>query len=257
MDYGLTGKVAVVTGGSDGIGRATALAFAREGARVAICARRQEPLDKVAAEIRALGGDVLAVTADMGKPDDIARFFDAVVERFGGVDILLNNAGASSRGNFLEIDDQAWHDDLEVKVYGAIRCTRLAVPLMKKRGGGRIINTTIVTAKQPSAGSMPTSLSRAAGMAMTKSLSKEFGPDNILVNTICIGKIKSPQHERHADRKGRTHAQFYDELSRDIPMGRVGETDEAASVILFLASSAASYVTGACINVDGGMSGTL
>ncbi len=257
MDYGLKGKIAVVTGGSDGIGRAAALEFAREGAKVAISARGQAMLDKVAAEIRALGGDVLAVQADMSKPGDIERFFDNIVERFGGVDILLNNAGASSRGNFLEIDDQAWHDDLEIKVFGAIRCTRLAVPHMKKRGGGRIINITIVSAKQPDAGSMPTSLSRAAGLVLTKALSKEFAPDNILVNSICVGKIKSGQHERHSAKHGLTPDQYYDKLGKAIPMGRVGEAQEAANAIVFLASSAASYITGTCLNVDGGVSGTL
>ncbi len=257
MDYGLQGKIAVVTGGSDGIGRAAALQFAREGAKVAISARGKENLDKVAAEIRALGGEVLAVQADMGRPADIERFFDEIVQTFGGVDILLNNAGASRRGKFLDLDDQAWHDDMEVKVFGAIRCTRLAVPHMKKRGGGRVINVSIVSAKQPDAGSMPTSLSRAAGLVLTKSLSREFAPDNILVNAICLGKVKSGQHERQSAKVGMTPDQYYDKLSKAIPMGRVGEAEEAANAIVFLASSAASYITGTCINVDGGVSGTL
>ena len=121
MDYGLKGKIAVVTGGSDGIGRATAVQLAREGAKVAICARGQEKLDQTAAEIRKLGGEVLAVSADMSKPADIERFFDAVIKQFGGIDILLNNAGTSQRGAFLEIDDQKWRDDIELKVFGAIR----------------------------------------------------------------------------------------------------------------------------------------
>jgi 3-oxoacyl-[acyl-carrier protein] reductase len=257
MDYGLKGKIAVVTGGSDGIGRATALQLALEGAKVAICARGQEKLEQTAAEIRKRGGDVLAMSADMSKPAEIERFFEAVVKQFGGIDILLNNAGTSQRGKFLEINDQQWHDDIELKVFGAIRCTRLAVPHMKKRGGGRIINITISSAKQPGAASMPTSLSRAAGLALTKALSKEYAPDNILVNTVCIGKIKSGQHERRMVRDGRSPEKYYGEESKAIPMGRFGEAEEAASAIVFLASSAASYVTGTSINLDGGISGVL
>ncbi|MGH8650549.1 MAG: SDR family NAD(P)-dependent oxidoreductase, partial [Burkholderiales bacterium] len=172
MELGLKGKVAVVTGGTDGIGRATALRLAQEGARVAICARRQEMLDQTAAELRKLGADALVVTADVSKAVDIERFMNAVIGHFGRIDILVNNAGTSARGKFLEVDDRTWSADLELKVFGAIRCTRLAVPHMKKQGGGRIVNITISSAKQPGAESMPTSVSRAAGLAITKALSK-------------------------------------------------------------------------------------
>jgi NAD(P)-dependent dehydrogenase (short-subunit alcohol dehydrogenase family) len=200
---------------------------------------------------------VLAVSADMFKSEDITRLFDTVIKHWGSVDILVNNAGTSQRGNFLEISDQQWHDDIELKVFGAIRCTRLAIPHMKKRGGGRIINITISSAKQPGAGSMPTSMSRAAGLVLTKSLSKEYAPDNILVNTVCIGKIKSGQHDRRMVRESRSPEKYYNDESKQIPMGRFGEAEEAASAIVFLASSAASYVTGTSINLDGGMSGVL
>ena len=257
MELGLKGKVAVVTGGTEGIGRATALQLAREGARVAICARRQEPLDRTAAEIGKTGADVLAVAADMSKAADIKRFMKAVVERFGGIDILVNNAGASARGKFLEIEDKTWSADIELKVFGAIRCTRLAVPHMKKRGGGRIVNITISGAKQPGAESYPTSVSRAAGLALTKALSKEYAPDNIRVNTVCIGKIKSGQHERRYTREGKKAEDYYRETSKDIPLGRVGEAEEVADVITFLVSDAASYVTGTSVNLDGGISGVL
>ena len=257
MDLGLKGKIAVITGGSDGIGRATAILLAREGAKVAICARGEEKLNATAAEIKKFGGEVLAVSADMFKSEDIVRLFDTVIKHWGSVDILVNNAGTSQRGNFLEISDQQWHDDIELKVFGAIRCTRLAIPHMKKRGGGRIINITISSAKQPGAGSMPTSMSRAAGLVLTKSLSKEYAPDNILVNTVCIGKIKSGQHDRRMVRESRSSEKYYNDESKQIPMGRFGEAEEAASAIVFLASSAASYVTGTSINLDGGMSGVL
>jgi NAD(P)-dependent dehydrogenase (short-subunit alcohol dehydrogenase family) len=200
---------------------------------------------------------VLAVAADMSKNADIERFMKAVVDRFGRIDILVNNAGTSARGKFLEVDDATWSSDLELKVFGAIRCTRLAVPHMKKQGGGRIINITISSAKQPGAESMPTSVSRAAGLAITKALSKEFAADNILVNTVCIGKIKSGQHERRYTRDGISAEEYYAKMARDIPMKRVGEAAEAANAIVFFASDAASYITGSSLNLDGGISGVL
>jgi 3-oxoacyl-[acyl-carrier protein] reductase len=257
LELGLKGKIAVITGGSDGIGLATALRLAREGAAVALCARRKEPLDQAAARVREAGAQVLAVPADMSKKADIDRFIKAVIDRFGRIDILVNNAGTSARGKFLEIEDDAWNADLELKVFGAIRCTRLAVPHMKKQGGGRIINITISSAKQPGAESYPTSVSRAAGLALTKALSKEYAADNILVNTVCIGKIKSGQHERRYTKQGISAEEYYRQTAKDIPLGRVGEADEVANVIAFLASSAASYVTGTSVNLDGGISGTL
>lgn len=257
MELGLKGKVAAITGGSEGIGKAAAVALAAEGAKVAICGRNQAKLDKAAADIGKLGAEVLAVSADMSKAGDVEKFIKTVTDKFGHIDILINNAGTSMRGNFLEINDGKWTEDLELKVFGAIRCSRLAIPHMKKRGGGRIINITTSGGKQPGAGSMPTTLSRAAGLALTKALSKEFAADNILVNTVCIGKIKSGQHERRYTRDGISADEYYGKMSKDVPMKRVGEAEEVASVIVFLASDAASYVTGSSINLDGGISGVL
>ena len=257
MDLGLKGKIAVVTGGSDGIGRATAVLLAREGAKIAICARGQEKLDQTAAEIRKADGEVLAMFADMSKAADIEKFFDVVIKQFGGIDILVNNAGTSLRGNFLEIDEQKWHDDIELKVFGAIRCTKRAIPEMKKRGGGRVINISISSAKQPGPGSMPTSMSRAAGLVLTKSLSKEYAPDNILVNAVCIGTIKSGQHDRRMVSNNISPEKYYNDNSKEIPMRRFGEAEEAATAIMFFASSMGSYVTGSSLNLDGGTSGVL
>lgn len=257
MELGLKGKVAVVTGATEGIGKATAFMLAKEGAKVAICSRRAEVVAQTVEEMKRAGGDVFGMAADMSKAADIARFIDAAVKHYGRLDILVNNAGTSKRGAFLELDDAAWSADLELKVFGAIRCTRLAVPHMRKQGGGRIINVTNIGAKQPGAESYPTSVSRAAGLALTKGLSKEFAADNILVNTVCIGRIKSGQHERRLARTNLGAAEFYAKMGEDIPLKRIGETDEAASVIVFLASAAASYVTGTSINIDGGISGVL
>jgi 3-oxoacyl-[acyl-carrier protein] reductase len=257
MDFGLKGKVAVITGSTEGIGRATAFKFAQEGAKVAICGRRAEGVAKLVDELKRAGADVFGIAADISKAADIENFINGTVKQFGRLDILVNNAGSSKRGAFLEVDDATWAADLELKVFGAIRCTRLAVPHMRKQGGGRIINITNIGAKQPGGGSMPTTLSRAAGLALTKALSKEFAPENILVNTVCIGKIKSGQHERTRAKSGLSADEYYAKGGKEIPLGRFGEAEEAANAIVFLASAAASYVTGTSLNLDGGLAGVL
>jgi 3-oxoacyl-[acyl-carrier protein] reductase len=258
MELGLKGKVAAVTGGSEGIGKATAMRLAAEGASVAICARRDDILRQAAAEIKsASGGGVFTVVADMSNPADCERFIRETAEHFGRLDILVNNAGSSNANPFESIGDDVWKADLELKLFGAIRCARAAIPYMKQQGGGRIINLTMVGAKQPSAKSLPTTVSRAAGIAFTKALSKDLAEHRILVNTVCVGLIKSAQMARGAARRGLTPEQQYEQMGKNIPLGRVGEAEEAANVIVFLASDAASYVTGASINVDGGTSGVV
>jgi len=257
VDLGLKGKVAVVTGATAGIGLAAALKFVEEGARVAICARSADKLAATVELLRAKGGDVFGLATDISRPEEIERFFTAVADHFGRIDILVNNAGTSMRGPFLKMSDADWDADLELKLYGAIRCSRLAVQHMKKQGGGRIVNISTIGGKQPAATSMPTSVSRAAGLALTKALSREFAADNILVNAVCIGKIKAGQHERAAASKGRDADDLYHEFAQDIPLGRVGEAEEAANVIVFLASGAASYVTGSSVNLDGGASSVM
>ena len=257
MELGLRGKVAAVTGGSEGIGRATVIRLVEEGVKVAFCARRREVLDAFAAELAGQGGEVLPVVADAAKTGDMERFIEETVRRFGRVDIVVNNAGGTGQSPFDKVDDAAWQHDLNIKVFAQIRTSRAAIPHMKKQGGGRIINLNMVGAKQPFAGSFPTTISRAAGLALTKALSKELAADRILVNAVAVGKIKSMQQERRAAREGIPVAEHYEKTGRTIPLGRVGEAEEVANVIAFLASDAASYVTGVCINVDGGLSGVL
>ncbi|MEY4580864.1 MAG: hypothetical protein RL701_5567 [Pseudomonadota bacterium] len=257
MELGLKSKVAAVTGGSDGIGKATALRLAQEGVRVAICARRADVLRDAAAEIRKHGGEVLEVVADVTNPDDIAGFIAATVSQFGGLDILVNNAGTANARHFEEADDALWQADLDLKLHAAIRSVRAAVPHLKKRGGGRIINVTTYGGKQPGPRSLPTSVSRAAGIAFTKALSKDLAEYRILVNTVCVGLIKSGQQARTAERQGLALDAYYAKLGTQVPLGRPGEAAEVAQVIAFLASDAASYVTGASINVDGGMAGVV
>src|SRR5574337_1176937 len=160
LDLGLTGKIAIITGGSDGLGRAAAERLAREGARVAICARRKDHLERAADEIRtATGGDVLAQTCDVTKSDQVEAFVNAVIARWGGVDILLNNAGTWAAAGFEQLDEAAWWADLDLKLMGAVRLCRLVIPHMKKRGGGRIVNVTTVGGKAPAPRALPTSVS--------------------------------------------------------------------------------------------------
>ena len=257
MKLNLNNKCAIVTGATQGIGLATAQMLAAEGASVVIAARGRERLDSVIAAIRAAGGQALGVQADIGNEADCARVVQEALAAFGRVDILVNNAGTSNRGAFESVTDATWQADFDLKLFGAIRLTRLVVPQMRKVGGGRIINITNIGAKQPQAGSMPTSVTRAAGQAMTKALSKEFAADKILVNTVCIGLIRAGQHESKAASTGRDVEALYVDMGKAIPLGRVGLADEVANVITFLASDAASYVTGTSINVDGGTSGVL
>ncbi|MEY4512283.1 MAG: hypothetical protein RLZZ450_4405 [Pseudomonadota bacterium] len=257
MELGLKGKVAIVTGGSEGIGKATALKLAEEGAHVVIAARREEVLERAAKEIASASkGQVLAVITDVTKTDEVNRLIARAVGKFGRLDILVNNAGTANAKSFEAASDELWHEDLDLKLHAAIRTIRAALPHLK-REGGRIINITTPLGKQPGARSLPTSVSRAAGIALTKALSKEFAEHKILVNTVCVGLIKSAQQERHGQAKGLSVEQHYQESGKSVPLGRVGEAVEVANVIAFLASEAASYVTGTSINVDGGSSGVV
>lgn len=260
MELGLTGKVAVITGGSEGIGKAAAMALAGEGAFVVICARRIDILEQAAAEIRAAtGGKVEAVAADVTQVEQVKTLFEKTVALFGRVDILVNNAGTSSAHPFESATDEHWEADIQLKLMGAIHCIRAALPHMRVQKGGRIINITTPGGKAPGARSVPTSVTRAAGLALTKALSKEYAADNILVNTVSVGLLKSGQHERrwqraHAENPNLTLEAFYEEMGKNVPLGRVGEASEVGEVIAFLASARAGYITGASINVDGGSS---
>lgn len=257
MQLGLKEKIVAVTGGSEGIGRATVRRFVAEGAKVAFCARRKDALDLLADEMRKAGGDVMPVVADASKAGEMERFIEQTVKHYGRIDVVVNNAGGSGQMPFAQVDEATWENDIAIKVFGQIRTARAAIPHMKKQGGGRIINLNMVAAKQPGAAMFPTTVSRAAGLALTKGLSKEVAADNILVNAVAVGKIKSTGQERGAKRNNLTVDEHYARNSKSIPMGRMGESEEVANVIAFLASDAASYVTGCCINVDGGVSGTL
>ncbi|HXJ77289.1 MAG TPA: SDR family oxidoreductase [Candidatus Methylomirabilis sp.] len=256
LDLGLKDAVAIITGGSDGLGRAAAQKLAAEGAKVAVCARRKEHLEQQADEIRkATGGHVLAHAADVSRAADCERLVDAVVAQWGGVDILLNNAGTSAAAAFEKVDDDAWQSDWDLKVMGAIRMSRLVIPHMKKRGGGRIVNITTVGGKAPLPRSLPTTVTRAAGLNLTKSLANEYAADNIRVNTICIGLVRSAQIARRA--KGDLEAHYAELAKQRVPLGRVAHAAEFADLFAFLVSARATYITGTSINFDGGSGMTV
>jgi NAD(P)-dependent dehydrogenase (short-subunit alcohol dehydrogenase family) len=262
MDLGLEGKVAIVTGGSAGIGYGAARSLAREGARVVICARRADALAEAAGTLREdTGGEVVDVPADVSREADIDRLFVATLERFGRLDVLVNNAGKSSAAPVTTVDDAEWEADLELKLFAAIRTIRRAVPHLTAAGGGSIVNVVNIGAKAPPAGSLPTSVSRAAGIALTKAASKDLAQHNIRVNAVCIGLIKSDQHLRRARAAHRLDDldTFYAEMAaaRGVPLGRVGEAEEAADLIAFLASDRSRYITGTAINMDGGASAVV
>lgn len=261
MDLGLTGKVAIITGGSDGLGKAAATRMAMEGAKVALAARDQARLGSAIAEIKAASGsnDVIGISTDVTDESQVASMVDTVVNTWGGIDILVNNAGTSAAGKFEDIAIDIWKYDIQLKVYGAIYCCLAALPHLKKSSAGRIINLTTWGGKATPGGTMPTSLSRAAGISLTKAMSKDYAADGILVNTVCVGVIKSGQTQRifEAQREANsslTEGSFNDRIGGMVPLGRIGESEEVGDVIAFLASERASYVTGAAINIDGGQS---
>ena len=261
FDLELGGKTAIITGASDGLGLATARRFVAEGANVVMTARRADHLaaaaKAVAAEAKAAGGggDAFPHVGDVTRAEDCAALVQAAAGRFGGVDILINNAGASAAFGLEALDDAAWEADFQLKVLAAVRMCRLCVPEMRKRGGGAIVNASIGGGKAPAAKALPTSVMRSAGLNLTKSLANEYAAENIRANAICIGLIKSAQWERRA--KDGELAAFYETLGAKVPMGRVGEAEDYADLAAFLSSARAAYITGTAVNLDGGMCATV
>lgn len=253
FDLELKGKVALITGGSDGLGRAAAVRLATEGAIVVISGRRadhlREQADAIAGET---GGTVHGVAGDVTRPADLERLVETAMDRCGGIDLLVNNAGASAAQSFEAVSDQAWQADFDLKVMAAVRLCRLVIPIMKRRGGGAIVNATIVGGKAPPGAALPTTVTRAAGLNLTKALANEYAADGIRVNTVCIGLIESAQWPRRAG--DRPVESLYQELARRIPLGRVGRAEDYGDLVAFLLSARAGFITGTAVNLDGGMS---
>ena len=259
MEISLSGRSAIVTGGSKGIGLAVATRFAQSGADVAIVARGKETLDEAVAAIKKTAKEsnkarVIGMQADVGVAADIQRGYDEVMKAFGKVDIIVNNAGTSRAMPFEKVTDEILHHDIEQKLFAAVRLIRLVAPQMKERRWGRIINVLNIGAKAPRPNSAPTSVTRAAGMALTKVLAGEGAPHNVLVNALLVGLIEADQHVQRAARTGVAYEDYKAKNAKEVPIGRMGKPEEFANLACLLVSDAGSYITGTAINVDGGRS---
>lgn len=264
MDLGLKGKTALVTAASRGFGRATALQLAEAGAHVALCARDEEELRRTAERVQAMGGEiwgdaaggVLFRVADVTDGDAVARLVADTEAELGPIDLLLVNAGGPPAGNFADLDLTQWEDAYRLTVASAVRLCRLVLPGMISRRSGRIVSITSVSVRQPVENLMLSSVLRPAVQALTKTLAEEAGPSGVTVNAVAPGFHATSAVERLIAKKieleGCTREDVIAGWTRDIPLGRLGEPDELAALIVFLMSRSAGYITGQCIVADGG-----
>ncbi|MGH7903211.1 MAG: SDR family NAD(P)-dependent oxidoreductase [Candidatus Dormibacteraceae bacterium] len=255
MDLGLSRRKAIVTGGSRGLGRAISEELLREGAELAICARDAEQLSAAAARLSEIG-DIHSRPADVTDPAQAESFVAWAAETMGGIDVLVNNAGRAHPGDFEDLTDADWRDDLEVKLFPMIRMSRAVLPHMRSRGGGRIININAVYGRYPDPAFFATSVNRAACLSLTKTLAIELAGEAILVNSVNIGFVVTDNlrnvHRLRAPEL--PEEEFFRRLiGGEVPMERVGRPEEVSGVVAFLAGARASYVTGASIDVAGGM----
>jgi NAD(P)-dependent dehydrogenase (short-subunit alcohol dehydrogenase family) len=249
MTFDLVDQVAIVTGGSRGIGREIALAFAGAGARVVVSSRKQAGLDAVVAQIEAQGGTALAVAAHVGQEEALAALVERAVETFGGVDILVNNAATNPHfGPLMMATASQWDKIMEVNLRSAFLLTQKVVPLMKARGGGKIVNVASLAGIKPSPAMGVYSVSKAGLIMLTQVWAQELGPDNIQVNAIAPGVIKT----RFSSALWQTPA-IAQAVLDSTPLGRLGEVEDVVGAVLYLASPLSNYVTGTVLLIDGGM----
>jgi 3-oxoacyl-[acyl-carrier protein] reductase len=257
MDLQLKGKTALVMAASKGLGKACALMLAREGANTIICARTKDTLESAAAEIRTQAKDVqvLAIPADVQKPEDAAAVVDAAANRFGAIDILVNNAGGPPFGKFESFDEAAWQSAFDLNLLSFARMCRLVIPQMRPTGSGRIINIVSLSVKTYLANSVLSTSMRMGVVGMAKMLSNELAPDNITVNNVAPGLILTDRVKDSlppVQPGGPGLEELLARRAKDIPLGRIGKPEELAALVTFLASPLAGYITGATIQVDGG-----
>ncbi|MFT3887432.1 MAG: SDR family oxidoreductase [Arachnia sp.] len=253
MDLGLNGRRAIVTGGSKGLGLAIATELVAEGATVRICARNA---DEVAAAVERLGDKADGRAVDVRNAEELASFVAWAAESMGGIDVLVNNAGGAHPGTFRTLEEESLVADFNIKVLSWFRAVKLALPWLTQSDAPRVINIGSVYARMPDFKFFSTTLNRAAGQNFTKALAQELAADGVLVNGVNIGCVKTPQWANiHAKRAPEKSAEefFADMAEADIPLGRFGEADEVSGVVAFLAGARASYITGASIDVAGGM----
>ncbi len=257
MNFGLRGKAALVLAASKGLGRASALALAQEGARVMIGSRDAVHLERTAAELREqTGSDVRAMPVDVTNPAQCDAIHTAAVAAFGRVDILVNNAGGPPFGSFESFDDDTWHKALELSLMSTVRFTRMVLPAMKEARWGRIVNIVSLSTKSVLAGSVLSTAGRLGVIGMAKLLSDEVAPFNITVNNVASGviltdRVRQMSIQPRLDR-GMTAEAALEDIAQTIPMKRVGQPEELAALVAFLASERAAYITGTTIPVDGG-----
>jgi 3-oxoacyl-[acyl-carrier protein] reductase len=258
VDLGLQGKVAIVAASSKGIGKAAAAGFASEGARVTMLSRNEGELEKAAEEIRnACHADVLAVPADVTNPDDIRRVVKRTVERWGAVNILVNNAGGPPTGGFDDLDDAGWQAAFELTLLSAVRFVREVRPHISKAGGGAIINVQSTSVKVPLDNMILSNSIRSGVIGLAKTLSIELARDKIRVNTVLPGATLTDRLRHHITARAQKLGKTFEEVQRareaTIPLGHLGMPEDVADMIVFLASDRARYVTGVTIQVDGGL----
>ena len=258
MDLGIKGRAAIVTGASRGIGREAARQFLEEGVRVMICGRNAQTLEKTRAELaQQTSGEVHAIVADMTKEADIARLVDSAQQKFGTVDILINNAGQMYSGRFAAMTDAGLKEQFETKIFGFLRAIRLVYPIMKAQKWGRIINIIGGAGKEPDPYMFGSGITNSGLLNITKSLSTEFGEDNVLVNAICPGWVATNMWQRNAEGLKQELQVTTEEEARRLAarknsLNRFGKPEELANAIVFLCSERSSHITGVSLNLDGG-----
>jgi len=257
MDLGLKGKVALVTGGSKGIGKAVAHGLAEEGAKVAICARGQIDLDRAVGDLaKSTGSEVFAVAGDLTTESGVKKIVDATIAKFGRIDILVNNAGAAPGGLLLDLTEEDWQQALQLKFMGFVRCMKAVIPYMLKQGRGRIVNVVGNDGVKPIGIELTPSAANAADLAVTVALAEQYGRNNICINAINPGPVATERWDGLISGIARVRKISVDEAQeraeRSIPLGRICTPEEVANVVVFVASERASFMNGAIITLDGG-----
>lgn len=257
MDLGLRNRVAMVAAASKGLGRAIAESLASEGCRVSICARSLDSLQEAKNAIESVGGEVLPVACDVSNADDLQRWFDETVARFGQVDILVTNTGGPPAATFMKLTEEQWRSGIDSTLMNVVRLCRLVIPGMQQRHWGRIVHLTSLVAKQPTELLTVSSTLRAGISGLTKTLADQVARDGILVNAVLPGHFLTDRQKQLAairsQEQGITTDEYFRRSAEVIPLGRFGRPEEFASAVTFLCSERASYITGVSLQIDGGL----